>query len=467
MKKTYIFVLYLLLACCCLSCEHDMEMVATSISVVNQQVIHTATSTIVVCEFNTSATLEQVTLQYATGSDFQGHIAVPMNQESESTFSATIVGLQENMTYHTRYIASNRYSKVEVQYRGTFSLREGEITNLPVLMTSEPLDVTTNSALVGGNIINDGGSEILARGIVYNTSPNPTITNLNCIRCPCGSGSGKFTSQLSNLQEATTYYLRAYAKNENGTAYGEEVCFTTKESSDPSIQSFTVKGVSFNMIRVQGGTFTMGATAEQGSDAYNDEAPAHQVTLSNFYIAETEVTQSLWQAVMGSNPSNLIGKKLPVEMVSWDNCQEFIYKLNQLTGKNFRLPTEAEWEYAARGGNQSQGYKYAGSHTIDNVAWYKDFSGYSETTHFVKQKQANELGLYDMSGNVYEFCQDWYQFSYYTIIHQTNPTGPDTGSQRVIRGGSWDCIERGCRVSYRNGIAPTDAFTDVGLRLVL
>ena len=175
-----------------------------------------------------------------------------------------------------------------------------------------------------------------------------------------------------------------------------------------------------NMVYVAGGTFTMGATSEQGSDAYSNESPTHSVTLSDFSIGKYEVTQAEWMAVMGSNPSSFTGSDdLPVDSVSWDDCQTFITKLNTLTGKNFRLPTEAEWEYAARGGNKSQGYKYSGSNTIEDVAWYTSNSG--STTHAVGTKQPNELGLYDMSGNVWEWCSDWY--GSYSSSSQTNPTG--------------------------------------------
>ncbi|MBQ0015371.1 MAG: formylglycine-generating enzyme family protein, partial [Bacteroidales bacterium] len=150
------------------------------------------------------------------------------------------------------------------------------------------------------------------------------------------------------------------------------------------------------MVEVSGGTFKMGATSEQGSDAWNDEKPVHNVTLSSYYIGLTEVTQELWQAVMGSNPSYFKGLYRPVENVSWDDCQTFISRLNSLTGKNFRLPTEAEWEFAARGGTKSRGYKYSGSNTLDDVAWHVGNSG--DKTHDVGTKAPNELGIYDMSG---------------------------------------------------------------------
>ena len=226
---------------------------------------------------------------------------------------------------------------------------------------------------------------------------------------------------------------------------------------------FSIGNVRFEMVRVEGGTFTMGATAEQGSDAYSDEKPTHQVTLSSYSIGKTEVTQALWQAVMGSNPSYFKGSNLPVETVSWEECQNFIRKLNALTGKNFRLPTEAEWEYAARGGSNSRGFKYSGSNTLSNVAWYDDNS--ADKTHPVATKASNELGIYDMSGNVWEWCSDW--DSSYTSASQTNPTGPISGSHRVFRGGSWVNIARGCRVSLRNSITPAGRNDDLGLRLAL
>jgi formylglycine-generating enzyme required for sulfatase activity len=229
--------------------------------------------------------------------------------------------------------------------------------------------------------------------------------------------------------------------------------------------TITANGVTFTMVAVQGGTFTMGATAEQGSDAYYIEKPAHRVTLSDYYIGETEVTQALWQAVMGSNPSNWKGSNLPVERVSWTKCQEFITKLNQLTGRRFRLPTEAEWEYAASGGVRSRGYKYSGSNDIGSVAWYYDNSG--DKTHPVKTKSPNELGIYDMIGNVLEWCQDWYDQEYYSKSPSNNPCNNISGSSRVIRGGCWNFDAWFCRVAYRNCRTPGDSDYNFGLRLAL
>ena len=248
-------------------------------------------------------------------------------------------------------------------------------------------------------------------------------------------------------------------------AFSQQPQTTPNSASSGTNRTFTVNGVSFTMVFVQGGTFTMGATAEQGSDAGDSEKPAHSVTLSDYYIGETEVTQELWQAVIGRNPSRFKGNIRPVEFVSWDDCQTFITKLNDLTGQRFRLPTEAEWEFAARGGNSSRGYKYAGSNTLGNVAWYDENS--NDETHNVATKSPNELGIYDMSGNVCEWCQDWYDEDYYSRSSQSNPMGPSSGSERVIRGGGWFNAAGGCRVAYRPCYAPDDRDNDLGLRLVL
>ena len=241
----------------------------------------------------------------------------------------------------------------------------------------------------------------------------------------------------------------------------EEVKVSSYKSGEEWV--FTVGKAIFKMVWVEGGTFTMGCTSEQGGDCYNDETPAHSVTVSNYYIGETEVTQALWVAVMGNNPSNWKGDDLPVESVSWNDAQEFIVKLNRLTGRTFRLPTEAEWEYAARGGSKSRGYKYSGSDSIDAVAWYDANSG--QKTHPVKGKQANELGLYDMSGNVWEWCSDWK--GGYSSGSQQDPEGTSTGSYRVLRGGCWGCIARVCRVSHRASVTPDTRFDNFGFRLVL
>lgn len=218
-----------------------------------------------------------------------------------------------------------------------------------------------------------------------------------------------------------------------------------------------------NMVYVSGGTFIMGATSEQGNDAESNEKPAHSVTLSSFYICKYEVTQSLWRAVMGQNPSRFKGNNLPVDNVSWYDCQTFIARLNNLTGKKFRIPTEAEWEYAARGGNRSRGYKYSGSDTPSEVAWYYGIC--DNKTHPVGSKNSNELGLYDMSGNVWEWCSD--RYGSYSSSSLTDPTGPSKGGERVRRGGSWGGGERVSRSSCRCGNTPDTNGSYIGLRLAI
>ena len=233
---------------------------------------------------------------------------------------------------------------------------------------------------------------------------------------------------------------------------------------------YTVNGVTFQMVSVDGGTFTMGvdsAMVDAGM-ANVDELPAHEVTVEPFAIGQTEVTQELWQAVMGTNPSSFTNNpQRPVEQVSWEDCQEFISRLNALTGKNFRLPTEAEWEFAARGGNKGRGMTYAGSDNLDDVAWYYTNSyvvgptSANFGTHAVGSKHSNELGLYDMSGNVYEWCSDGY------APYEVEPDFAAGISRRVIRGGCWFSVPMDCRSTNRNNESADMRIYTIGLRLAM
>ena len=327
---------------------------------------------------------------------------------------------------------------------------------------------TTQNGVKGYKVTGPNGNSIFlpAAGSRYGSSPNNAgERGYYWSSAPFESNSDYAYSLCFHSGFQYVNWLNRYSVLSVRPVLDEEDIYIVSVNNE----TFTVNGVSFTMIAVKGGTFNMGAQSTDpsgtnyDSDAASDEKPVHSVTLSDYYIGETEVTQELWEAVMGSNPSDFKGSQNPVEKVSWHDCKEFITKLNRLTGRNFRLPTEAEWEYAARGGNKSKGYKYSGSNTIGNVAWYWDNSSY--TTHNVKTKSPNELGIYDMSGNVLEWCEDWY--GNYSSGSQTNPTGPSSDSYRVYRGGCWGNYARNCRVSSRNGTYSVFRDDCRGLRLCL
>ena len=234
----------------------------------------------------------------------------------------------------------------------------------------------------------------------------------------------------------------------------------------PQSQDVTlnVNGVDITMVFIEGGTFMMGCTPEQWPDVFRNEGPVHEVTVWDYYICQTEVTQELWEAVMGSNPSQFAGDtRRPVEGVSMFDCARFVDKLTEITGRTFRLPTEAEWEFASRGGNRSQTYKYSGSNTADEVAWFDENSGV--TTHAVATLAPNELGIYDMSGNVCEWCQDWY--TSYSEGSFVNPIGPESGYENVYRGGAWSYPASKCRSAFRDKADPHATENYLGLRVAM
>ena len=274
-------------------------------------------------------------------------------------------------------------------------------------------------------------------------------------------------------------------RSESGTLADLVDEYNTGVVETTDSQTFTVGGVDFTMVYVPGGSYTMGCTSEQGSDCYDYERPAHSVTVNGFYMGQTEVTQALWKAVMGSNPSNWKGDSLPVERVSYDDITDFLGKLNRMTGQSFRLPTEEEWEYAARGGNSSRGYKYSGGNDLDEVAWCKSNNavprdrkltkaelkkdkGEREKNHPVKQKKPNELGLYDMSGNVWEWCLDDYRVDSSTAKAEFTRSSKDAGDTfRVIRGGSWYTDDAACTVTVRSQMSPGGRAFYLGFRVAL
>ena len=330
------------------------------------------------------------------------------------------------------------------------------------------------------NVFNDYGTY----GILCDTvEANLTLGNAEYEGVGLQEGDAvSYSVDFYGLKPNKTYYYRSYYKfnsSDHGgivPKYGnvdDEVIYDPTVKSfttggtvlTADVETFTVGDVLFNMIKVEGGTFNMGATSEQSAYSYADEYPVHAVTLSTFYLAKFEVTQELWMAVMGENPSkNQSSLKRPVENVSWDDCQVFIQKLNEVTGWEFRLPTEAEWEYAARGGNLSNGYVYSGSNTASEVAVY------SGGTLDVGSLLPNELGIYDMSGNVFEWCSDFY--GNYSAEDQIDPQGPSEGVLRVFRGGGIWCPVIRMRISDRDYPYPQNHYSyfkdgNVGLRLAL
>jgi formylglycine-generating enzyme required for sulfatase activity len=299
---------------------------------------------------------------------------------------------------------------------------------------------STSTWQINSEFTNDGNTEI-----IVDRKSAVIMLALDC--------SSSLGSQFSTMQTNANAFINKMADSAGSSGGG---------GGNTGFTSFTetVKGVQFDMLAVEGSTFTMGSTT--GGDS--DERPTHSVTLSNYYIGKHEVTQALWTAVMGSNPSYSgygIGANYPVNNVSWNDVQTFIQALNTLTGKTYCLPTEAEWEFAARGGKQSAGYTYSGSNTIGNVAWYSGNSG--SISHPVGTKAPNELGIYDMSGNVWEWCSDCY--GSYSSSAQQDPAGASSGSDRVSRGGSWSGTAGRCRVASRNYDTPGDRYRNLGFRL--
>lgn len=270
----------------------------------------------------------------------------------------------------------------------------------------------------------------------------------------------------SNLTDWQRQWLNDWIKKAENQSAVKIVTSPTKEMP-PSVVKTKQANQPYEpeMVFVEGGTFQM-----VSDNRLSDKKPTHAVTVSNFYIGKYEVTKKEWRDVMGNNPTYFTGcDDCPVVYVSWDDIQEYLTKLNANTGKKYRLPTEAEWEFAARGGNKSKGYEYSGSNTVGDVAWYDDNSGNlfkkNQKTHPVGKKQANELGLYDMSGNVWEWCSDW--DGSYNSSAVSNPTGAVTGTYRVFRGGSWDNLASSCRSAYQISNMPTYKSGSLGFRVVL
>jgi len=338
------------------------------------------------------------------------------------------------------------------------------------------------------------GNDVTSGSFTKDEIHNLTINNLQAVAlgwesssCPqitLSASSGQITVRKTlytiavttadmkpRVQEIISVALGGQFFTSSGTSSSTSSSLTASSSGTMTAErkKAILDNLVANMVRVEGGTFTMGATPEQVGVSEDNEKPIHQVTLSSFSIGRYEVTQEEWEAVMGSNKSYKKGDRCPAERVSWIDCQTFIRKLNAATGKRFRLPTEAEWEYAARGGKLSNGYRYPGSNDPNQVAWYyensrnvgEDSADYG--THVVGTLAPNELGLYDMAGNVSEWCQDWY--GNYRGGMQTNPKGPASGKYHIARGGNWYNDVTQSRVSFRGSLGPSYVDWWLGLRL--
>ena len=409
-----------------------------------------------------------------------------------------------NEKYYT--IAKNIELTQQQQYTETITLTP-KTGNIEIITTPDEAEVWLNNikqtrttpmvirdVMVGDYAveIKKNGYSTLQKNIIvkqHETAKiNEILANTKTIQIQTNPANAQIQIDSKNIGVSPINYEFKIDNNYNIKINKEnykqlnEIIFITENVNKLPIYNLEKNIVlpEIEMVFVQGGTFTMGCTNEQGTNCYDDEKPVHQVTLSDYYIGKYEVTQGLWKKVMGSNPSKFIscGDDCPVESVSWDDCQTFISKLNQLTAKKYRLPTEAEWEYAARGGRGVarivQQTKYAGSNELGEVAWYRDnsdvnysggyeYKGRKFGIHIVGTKKPNALGVYDMSGNVSEWCIDWYEA--YSNKAVTNPQGAKSGSNRVFRGGSWNIHSYFYRVSLRNYGNPGARFNGGGLRL--
>lgn len=372
---------------------------------------------------------------------------------------------------HSYIVASDGYESEE----GTVKLKAAAPSNLQITLSKETNTISTSTNDVAtqhivsnqivkfsGKVVDINGQPVIGAVVEETGTKNISLTDID--------GNFIIKAKSSSITVTVTFLgcVPKQVKLTEGTK--EEITLieeTYKKQPSSSASSITIPvkdGISIEMVKVEGGTFMMGATPEM-KNSWTEERPIHQVTLTNdYYIGKYEVTQSLWCALMDNNPSYFKGDNLPVEQVSWDDCQKFINKLNDITGRKFRLPTEAEWEYAARGGKKSRGYQYSGSNKISDVAWYSSNSEHK--TQPVGLKLANELGLYDMSGNVDEWCFD--RFGFYSALSQTNPLGADDGICRVYRGGSWEQTAGFCRSSDRSNYGTSkNRIYNLGFRLAL
>ena len=394
----------------------------------------------------------------------------------DENFNSTITELTDGTTYYIRAFATN----INGTAYGDAILFTTTAINLPTVRTNSFSSVTSTSAKCEGEVVDNGNDEIITKGIIWHSFADPTLED-NLGSTDHGSGTGKFTSSLNNLSKETTYHVRAYATNSKGTSYGNTLLLTPKTHID------------LEMISVQGGTFQMGS-----NNGGVDEMPIHEVSVSSFQISKFEITTGQYITFLndiscssnGSHNDDEYGSVEYIDMASSScpigyNDGQFYFKSSDIAasedcpvfevtwyGANAyckwaggRLPSEAEWEFAARGGTYSNDYFYSGSNSLGAVAWHLGNSG--KITHPVGQKSGNELEIHDMSGNVREWCADWYDSSYYENSPTSNPTGPTSGSKRIIRGGDWNGNDFVNRVAERNSYNPNNSYNYLGFRIAM
>lgn len=393
--------------------------------------------------------------------DLAEHAESLKEVNEESDIDKKIAKLKEEITKHPNDYPAEGYYELGLAYSEKGELDDA-VSHFMIAIDKKPDYADAYHALAKA-LCNKPDYNKAWEYIEKSILLKPEDSEMLMTRCQIFKGWGL----IENAKKDAEHGIKLATKAENADLLTKfrrlQAELSGIKDTDETPIEISVGKETFRMVKVKGGVFTMGATSEQGDEAFSVELPAHRVLLDDYCIGETVVTQGLWKAVMGSNPSKWEGDDLPVERVSWNDAQEFVKRLNHETGRTFRLPTEAEWEYAARGGSKSRGYKYSGSDDLDEVAWYEDNSG--DKTHPVREKKANELGLYDMSGNVWEWCQDW--FGKYSGDAQPNPQGPTSGSRRVLRGGGWGYDARGCRVSCRDYLTPMSHNFILGFRLVM
>ena len=384
--------------------------------------------------------------------DYTGQNGILYDESSETTIEKQYDYAQA-IVYVTAIDGNNvtvkRKDGEGYYHDGAIFEKEQAITKFTFSVPVKKVTISASSGLLVNKVV-QGTPEY--DNITITASENQTVFYVS-LRNDF-NGLDTYTFSATN-EDGYNFLGTKNGKMLNGKYYSTNVKLESKKI-------ITVNGVSFVMAAVNGGTFQMGNT--DGIGTWNDELPTHEVTLDSYFIGVTEVTQRLWVAIMNNNPSEgNIGDSYPVNCVSWDDCQSFITELNKVSGLQFRLPTEAEWEFAARGGINSHNYSYSGSNDASMVAWYNGNSG--NTTHQAGTKPANELGIHDMSGNVAEWCQDWY--GNYSSAPVKNPKGPETGTYRVDRGGNYCYDSWLSRVARRGGNAPNAGAYIYGLRLVL